>query len=428
MTGSMDRPPVRLMPTSEHKSVATSLSDRRAPHHSGGEPVLALQHWIGNRAVASRLGGLVVQRKLKVSSPGDTYEQEAERVSERVMRIVEPERDLSRLRADPGVQRKRGCCGDGATGGCAECQVERLAWRREAGPGSTETASRVVEDVLHEPGQPLDAATRDFVEPRFGRRFGDVRVHTGAKAAESAAALKAFAYTVGANVVFGSGAYAPRAEAGRQLLAHELTHVIQQGGGRPPAGQTTTLRGQVQRQVSPPLAPGGDVGRLLERDRPAAGVPPTAASERRPQSLTCTPGPGIPNTVCSAYGANSWWLPRAYVNNATCACQETPNEPTANCVRRFLQHRMAATPPALKIAAAAQKPMEPAAPYQAFVQAFLTPRIYRDHVDAYGGCCCPSGPAPYPAWIGVTTVPLPCSRVGSSIRTFGSCHGTPGRW
>lgn len=151
------------------------------------------------------------------------------------------------------------------------------------------------------------------------------------------------------------------------------------------------------------------------------------------RSSSCTPAPGVPNTVCSAYIKNSWWLPLAYVQNATCACQETPNVPTANCVRKFLQDRLAATPGWLITLATSQKgkdnPLLPNYPdYQIFVQTFLTPRIYQDHVDAYANCCCPSGPASYPAWIGVTTVPLPCSIVGDAIRQFGSCHGTPGSW
>lgn len=74
-----------------------------------------------------------------------------------------------------------------------------------------------------------------------------------------------------------------------------------------------------------------------------------------------------------------------------------------------------------------QEVLNPAG-YHLFVQAALTPRIYQDHVDAYRSCCCPSGPAAYPAWIGVTTAPLPCPTVGWSIRQFGSCNGTPGRW
>src|SRR5690242_20057476 len=73
-------------------------------------------------------------------------------------------------------------------------------------------------------GQPLDATTRAFMEPRFGHDFSRVRVHTGPEAAQSAAALNARAYTVGPAIVFGAGEYAPATAAGRKLLAHELAH------------------------------------------------------------------------------------------------------------------------------------------------------------------------------------------------------------
>lgn len=141
---------------------------------------------------------------------------------------------------------------------------------------------------------------------------------------------------------------------------------------------------------------------------------------------SCIPSIGISNADCSAYAKNAWWLPWVYVNNATCACRATPNTPTANCVRKVLQDRVAATPAWFKASAAAAKRLPG---YPAFVQTVLTPRIYRDHVDAYRRCCCPSGPAPYWSWIGVTTVPIqPCGLVGTAIRYFGSCHGTPGTW
>jgi len=157
----------------------------------------------------------------------------------------------------------------------------------------------------------------------------------------------------------------------------------------------------------------------------------SSAAARTAPDANCRPGAGLPPTNCSAYAANKWWLPIAYVNNATCACRATPNSPSANCVRKFLQDRLASTSWGLKAVGAAMKPQEIVNPvvYQGFVQTTLTPRIHRDHVDAYRSCCCPSGPAAYPSWIGVTTVPIqPCSLVGASIRYFGSCHGTPGRW
>ena len=86
----------------------------------------------------------------------------------------------------------------------------------------------VMHQALHSQGQPLDATTRSFMEPLFGHDFSRVRVHTDTKAAESAKALDALAYTVGRNIVFGPGQFAPGTIGGRQLLAHELTHVVQQ--------------------------------------------------------------------------------------------------------------------------------------------------------------------------------------------------------
>ena len=92
-------------------------------------------------------------------------------------------------------------------------------------------APPLVHEVLRSSGQPLDKQTRDFMEPRFGYDFGHVRVHTDAKAAESAQAVNARAYTVGHHVVMRQGEYAPTTETGRRLLAHELVHVVQQGSG-----------------------------------------------------------------------------------------------------------------------------------------------------------------------------------------------------
>jgi hypothetical protein len=97
---------------------------------------------------------------------------------------------------------------------------------------SNSFALPVVGEVLRSPGQPLGDATREFMESRFGHDFSGVRVHTDAKAAESARSVNALAYTVGRDVVFGQERYAPEAPAGRELLAHELVHTIQQGANR----------------------------------------------------------------------------------------------------------------------------------------------------------------------------------------------------
>jgi hypothetical protein len=94
------------------------------------------------------------------------------------------------------------------------------------------TVPPVVHEVLRSPGQQLDTNTRNAVEPRFGHDFSRVRVHTDAKAAQSARAVDALAYTVGSDVVFGANRYSPETPDGQRLLAHELAHVVQQEGSR----------------------------------------------------------------------------------------------------------------------------------------------------------------------------------------------------
>src|SRR6266545_5208330 len=109
-------------------------------------------------------------------------------------------------------------------GGCPRCR------------GAGTEAPSIVHEVLRAPGQSLDPATRAFMESRFGQDFRHVRVHADAQAAESAQAVNALAYTVGNKVVFGTGGYATGTDEGRQLLAHELAHVVQTGAAAPGSG------------------------------------------------------------------------------------------------------------------------------------------------------------------------------------------------
>jgi len=90
-------------------------------------------------------------------------------------------------------------------------------------------APPIVHEVLRSPGTPLDSGTRTVMEPRFGHDFSRVRIHTDDRAAESARAVNALAYTVGSDIVFGQQQFAPTSPTGQRLLAHELTHVVQQG-------------------------------------------------------------------------------------------------------------------------------------------------------------------------------------------------------
>jgi hypothetical protein len=119
--------------------------------------------------------------------------------------------------------------------GCTHEDDERPLRRQRGWGKEPDSVPPVVYETLRSPAQPLDAATRSFFEPRFGHDFARVRVHTDAKAAESSRAVNALAYTVGRDVVFSAGRFTPGTAAGRRLLAHELTHVVQQSG----AGERT---------------------------------------------------------------------------------------------------------------------------------------------------------------------------------------------
>lgn len=135
------------------------------------------------------------------------------------------------------LQRKCDCGTHTMSGECGDCAKKKGLLQRKAAHGiESSEAPSIVNEVLRSPGQPLDTATRAFMEPRFGHDFSHVRVHTDAKAAESARSVNALAYTVDSHVVLGSGHYAPHTSSGRKLLAHELTHVVQQSNALSPAG------------------------------------------------------------------------------------------------------------------------------------------------------------------------------------------------
>lgn len=208
-----------------------SVPDHPAPS------LLRLQRTIGNQAVQR------LQAKLTVSTPGDIHEQEADRVAEQVMRM--PDAEVAGLSGSGGEKLQKKCapCAGGG-GSCPKCAAEeKLSMKRgTADPAAPATVPPMVHETLRSGGQPLDAATRAFMEPRFGQDFSRVRVHADLKAAESSRSINALAYTVGRDVVFGAGHYAPQTPSGRQLLAHELAHVVQQGFSSR----------QVQRQVAAP--------------------------------------------------------------------------------------------------------------------------------------------------------------------------------
>lgn len=184
-------------------------------------------HDFGRVAVHGRTAPRM-QARLAVSAPGDAYEREAEQVAGRVMRMAAPARPAGGEGRDPSGRAGEAA---GASG-----------------------APPLVREALASTGQPLDAGTRAFMEARFGHDFGQVRVHADARAARSARAVDALAYTVGRDIVFAPGAYAPASAAGRHLLAHELAHVVQQspaaGGASGGAALSATPAPMIQRQTT----------------------------------------------------------------------------------------------------------------------------------------------------------------------------------
>ncbi|HBB87627.1 MAG TPA: hypothetical protein DC047_08445 [Blastocatellia bacterium] len=128
------------------------------------------------------------------------------------------------------LQRKCDCGNHAMSGSCDDCAKKKGTLQRKSSSGfESSAAPSIVHEVLRSNGQPLDTATRGFMEPRFGHDFSQVRVHTDEKAADSARAVDSLAYTVGRNIVFAAGQYRPATAAGRRLVGHELTHVVQQG-------------------------------------------------------------------------------------------------------------------------------------------------------------------------------------------------------
>lgn len=272
-------------------------SVRRGPEVGhDGDHVGSLHRSIGNRAVQQFLraddretgvedsapggphpsGGSTpsassVQPSLAMNDPGNRYEREAEQVADAVVDGFGVTADAP-VRTDvapDGIQRMCDRCREryqqGKPLNCEACEAEL---RRSADDGGRPSADGDVGrqiQSLRGRGRPLPADVRSYFEPRFGRDFGDVRIHTGPTADEAARGVDAKAFTIGRDVAFRSGAYDPKSRSGKRLLAHELTHVVQQtGDGGPRVG--TVQRddedggaGGDSGDEGPPTEPGLDV-------------------------------------------------------------------------------------------------------------------------------------------------------------------------
>jgi hypothetical protein len=254
----------------------------------------------------------ISSRGLRIGKPDDSFEREADRIADEVMTGGTPKRawSFSSLSVGATAQRKCSCGGSSASSGpCEECKGEQAMQRKAFGQVESDAAPPIVHEVLNSPGHPLDKTTREFFEARFGLHFSGaradterhaadpiggegnkphtskydfsrVRIHTEPRAAASARAVNALAYTVGHDIAFSAGNYAPATREGRKLMAHELTHVVQQGAAatRPPATlQRQSTQGQGSAAKPCPTSAGLDTYRVFNH----SNLPPTEQANFR---------------------------------------------------------------------------------------------------------------------------------------------------
>lgn len=160
--------------------------------------------------ITKRLRPFNFQHELKVSQPGDVYEQEADQLADQIIRMP-----------DKTVQRKYKSCR------MKEDEVKISRKASVAGMEVSDDAASAME-AMRGGGVPLDQSTRNTMESNFGFDFGNVRIHTDERAASSAESVSALAYAMGNDIVFGQGQYQPNTSEGKRLIAHELSHVMQQ--------------------------------------------------------------------------------------------------------------------------------------------------------------------------------------------------------
>jgi hypothetical protein len=209
------------------------------------------------------------------------------------------------------LQRKCSCGSHAAGGECEECKKKRQSLQRNAGGHARPAhAPAVVDEVLGSAGQPLDAETRLHMESRFRRDFSRVRVHTDARAVASADAVEADAYTVGPQIVFAAGRYAPRTTCGRALLTHELAHVVQQeglprGSGPLAIDPSPSLEMEAARMASrDPSSIAPSIGRVAQLGLQRAHC--SRAGTTCAATTECdSPDPGYPGSPATA---SSWAL------------------------------------------------------------------------------------------------------------------------
>jgi Domain of unknown function (DUF4157)/A nuclease family of the HNH/ENDO VII superfamily with conserved AHH len=319
---------------SNRTASAAVKSTPQTPSHE----LLQMQQTIGNRAV-SRL----IQTKLKVGKPGDVYEREADQVADRVVQTPTPQ-GKSGLINTPAIQplsiQRMGSEEDSVSRMAMEEEkpIQKQAKDEESPVQMKEEEPKVAQlqmmeekdkplqmKVEDEPvqtktnnssttatpklesqlssrqggGTPLALDVKNFMEPRFGKSFSDVRVHTDGEAVQMNQGLNAQAFTHKQNIYFNQGQYNPDSRSGKQLLAHELTHVVQQ------TGASGTIQAKEMPGGSTPAAPppttekANSTPKTTETTEALAQSPPPAAKQqskskskaKSPEKSAPTPAP-----------------------------------------------------------------------------------------------------------------------------------------
>jgi hypothetical protein len=247
---SQEKPGARV----NHKTFGLNKTKSQS-NQSLVDRILNLQRTIGNQAVTRLIRTGVIQASLKIGQPGDIYEKEADRVADQMMRMPEQailrqveEEEEEKIQTKPLAEQithlvQRQVVPEEEEEPVQAALMENRQLQRQEeeeeeemilpkiDSDSNSEVPRVIEsdiNALKEGGQPLSESTRSFFEPRFGIDFSHVRVHTDDRAVEAARSINARAFTTGRDIVFGSGQYSPGTSSGKYLLAHELTHVMQQ--------------------------------------------------------------------------------------------------------------------------------------------------------------------------------------------------------
>ncbi len=242
----------RLTPGSAKPATPSPAPLKRAPPVA---PLIHLRQTVGNRDTRSLLGAGLLQESLRIGPAHDVYEREADRIAGRVIaagdRRADPTSVLPAAPASSPLQRMCSECEDelqrepqqATVAPISQVRLQRLCTECEEELDEDETLQRVesaTSSVAASPalesrvsslqgrGSPLSPAQRGFFEPRFGQDLSAVRLHTGSVAGDAARHARARAFTVGRDIVFGAGEHRPQTRSGQRLLAHELTHVIQQ--------------------------------------------------------------------------------------------------------------------------------------------------------------------------------------------------------